>query len=53
MRPRFFSGLGYMHFSEKKAIQNHKFVGAGAPKVENLVRFLSIFDSYFPNIRRA
>ena len=43
IRPRFFLGLGYMHLTEKKAIENHKCVGAGAPKVENLVCFLPNF----------
>ena len=31
----------------------HKCIGAGARKVENLVRFLSNFDPYFPNTRRV
>ena len=34
-------------------MENHKCVVAGARKVENLVRFLSNFDPYFPNTRRA
>ena len=32
-----------MHLTKKKAIENHKCVGAGAPKVENLVCFLPNF----------
>ena len=31
----------------------HKCIGAGARKVENLIRFLSNFDPYFPDIHRA
>ena len=34
----------------EKTIENHKCIGAGARKVENLVCFLSNFDPYFPNI---
>ena len=42
-----FLGLGYMHHGEKKTIENQIFVGAGARKVESLVRFLSNFDPLF------
>ena len=48
-----FLSLGYMHFSEKKTIENQITGGAGARNVENLVRFLSNFDPYFPSIRRV
>ena len=34
-------------------MQNHKRVGAGARKAENLVHFLSNFDPYFATIRRV
>ena len=50
MRPRFCLGLGNVHFSEKKLYET---IGAGARKVENLVRFLHNFDPHFPNIRRV
>ena len=40
-------------FQLEKTIEKHKCVGAGACKVKNLVRLLSNFDSYFPNIRRV
>ena len=40
-------------FKWEKTIGNYICGGAGAREVENLVRFLSNFDSYFPNIRRA
>ena len=36
-----------MHHGEKKTIENQIFVGAGARKVESLVRFLSNFDPLF------
>ena len=52
MRSRFFWVL-VIRISVRNTIENHKCVGAGARKVENLVRFLSNFDPYFPNIRRA
>ena len=38
---RFCSGLGNVHFSEKKTIEKHKSVGTGACKVGKLVRFSS------------
>ena len=53
MHQRFCLGLGNIHFSEKKTIENHKSVGAGARKVEKLVRFLPNFDPHFPSIWRA
>ena len=53
MHQRFCLGLGNIHFSEKKTIENHKSVAAGARKVEKLVRFLPNFDPHFPNIWRA
>ena len=52
MCPQFSLGLGKMHF-RKKNFRNHKSVGAGARKVENVVRLLRNFDLYFLNIRRA
>ena len=52
MLPRFFCVL-VICISLRKTIENYKCVGAGARKVENIVRFLSNFDPYFPNIRRA
>ena len=52
MRSRFFWVL-VICISVRNTIENHKCVGAGARKVENLVRYLSSFDLYFPNIWRA
>ena len=40
-------------FHWEKTIENHKWTGAGARKVENLVCFLSSFDPNFPNIQRV
>ena len=37
----------------EKTIENHKSVGAGARKVEKLLRFLPNCDPHFPNIWRA
>ena len=48
-----FFGSWLYAFRWGKATENHKCVGAGALKVENLVRFMSNFDTYFPNIRTA
>ena len=48
-----FFGSWLYAFQWGKAIENHKCVGAGALQVENQVRFMSNFDTYFPNIRRA
>ena len=52
MRPRIF-GVLVICISVRKSIVNHIYVGAGARKVENLVRFLSSFDLYFPSIQRV
>ena len=52
MRPRFFWVL-IICISVRKTIENHICFGAVARKVENLVRFLSNFDPYFPIIRRV
>ena len=52
MRPRFFWVL-IICISVRKTIENHICVGAVARKVENLVRFLSNFDPYFPIIWRV
>ena len=48
-----FFGSWLYAFQWEKTIENHKCIGAEARKVENLVRFLSNFDPYFPNTRRA
>ena len=48
----FFGSWLYV-FQWEKTIENCICVGAGARKVENLVRFLSNFDPYFPNTRRV
>ena len=48
-----FFGSWFYAFQWEKTIENHKCVGAGPRKVENLVSFLSNFDPYFPNIRRV
>ena len=48
-----FFGSWLYAFQWEKTIENHICVGAVARKVENLVRFLSNFDPYFPNTRRA
>ena len=48
-----FFGSWLYAFQWEKTIENHKYVGARARKVENLVRFRFNFDPYFPNIRRA
>ena len=48
-----FFGSWLYAFQWGKAIENHKCVVPGALKVENQVRFMSNFDTYFPNIRRA
>ena len=48
-----FLGSWLYAFQWEKTIENHKHVSAGARKVENLVRFLSNFDPYFPNIWRV
>ena len=48
-----FFGSWFYAFQWEKTIENHKCVGAGLRKVENLVSFLSNFDPYFPNIRRV
>ena len=56
MHQRFCLGLGNMHFSENKLktivsilnYRNLKSVGAGARKVETLVRFLPNCDLSFP-----
>ena len=48
-----FFGSWLYAFQWGKTIENHKCVGAGAPKVEKLVRFLSSFDPYFPTIQRV
>ena len=48
-----FFGSWLYAFQWEKTIENHVCVGAVARKVENLVRFLSNFDPYFPIIRRA
>ena len=40
-------------FKWEKNIENHKCFGAGACKVENLIRFLSNFGPYFLNVLRA
>ena len=53
MRAQFCLGLGKMHFNEKKIVENHKSVGAGARKIEKIVRFLPKFDLHFFNISRA
>ena len=61
MHQRFCLGLGNMHFSENKLktivsvlnYRNLKSVGAGARKVETLVRFLPNCDLHFPNIWMA
>ena len=45
--------LGLYAFQWEKTIENHKCVGVGAHKVENLVHFLSSFDPYFSNYRRV
>ena len=45
-----FFGSWLYAFQWEKTIENHKCIGAGARKVENLVCFLSNFDPYFPNI---
>ena len=50
---RGFFGSWLYAFQWEKTIKNNKYIGAGAHKVENLVCFLSSFDTYFPNIRRA
>ena len=48
-----FFGSWLYAFQWEKTIENHKCIGAGARKVENLVCFLSNFDPYFPNIQRV
>ena len=48
-----FFGSWLYAFQWEKTIENHKCIGAEARKVENLVRFLSNFDPYFPNIWRV
>ena len=48
-----FFGSWLYAFQWEKTIENHICVGAVARKVENLVRFLSNFDPYFPNIWRV
>ena len=48
-----FFGSWLYAFQWEKTIENHICVGALARKVENLYRFLSNFDPYFPNIRRV
>ena len=48
-----FFGSWLYAFQWEKTIKNHKCIGIGARKVENLVCFLSNFDRYFPNIRRV
>ena len=48
-----FLGSWLYAFQWEKTIENHKHVSAGARKVENVVRFLSNFDPYFPSIRRV
>ena len=45
-----FLGSWLYAFQWEQTIENHICVGAGARKVENLVRILSNFDPYFPNI---
>ena len=48
-----FLGSWLYAFQWEKAIVNHIYVGPGARKVENLVRFMSSFDLYFPSIQRV
>ena len=48
-----FFGSWLYAFQWEKAMENNKWVGVGACKVENLVRFLYSFDPYFPNIGRV
>ena len=47
MHARFFWGSWSYAFQWEKTTENHRCVGAGARKVENLVRFLSKFDPYY------
>ena len=53
MPPQFCLGLRQYAFQWENTIENNKFVGVGARKVESIVHFLSIFFSHFPNIRVA
>ena len=48
-----FFGSWLYAFQWEKTIENHICVGSLAREVENLYRFLSNFDPYFPNIRRV
>ena len=48
-----FFGSWLYTFQWEKTIENHECIGAETRKVENLIRFLSNFDPYFPNIWRV